>query len=107
MQVKTLEDDGGTAELRVGEALAIRLPELASAGYRWAADGDGDGDGIVALSPPRPATAAGAIGSAGEIAIEVRAQAPGETEVKLKYWRDWEGDASIRRRFALTIRVLP
>jgi inhibitor of cysteine peptidase len=103
MQSKKLDDDGGTAELRVGEILEIRLPELASAGYRWAI---GDREDAVIGIEPAAGRQGGAIGSAGEAAFIVRAHQAGTARLGLKYWREWEGDRSIQRRFGLTIRVL-
>jgi hypothetical protein len=37
----------------------------------------------------------------------MRAKAPGSTTIKLKRWRQWEGEGSVVERFELTLRVSP
>jgi inhibitor of cysteine peptidase len=105
MESLSLNDDGRTIELRVGETARIRLPENATTGYRWAPESyDAE---LVELSPPEPDYPSKAVGSGGEVLFTVKARKPGETELVLKNWREWEGDASVTGRFRLRIVVTP
>ena len=45
----------------------------------------------------------GAVGSGGETSWSITPTAQGTSEVKLKLWRQWEGDRSIRKRFAVRL----
>jgi inhibitor of cysteine peptidase len=101
----TEADNGKSVELRVGDSVALRLYENAATGYRWSfeqldpAAVDAREDGYTRQSD--------AIGSGGDMQWTLEAKAPATTQVKLKLWRSWEGDASVQKRFALTLRIRP
>jgi inhibitor of cysteine peptidase len=101
--VLTERDNGGSFEVKRGEEVTVRLDETASSGYRWAVDSRNDpvlhfqSDGVVSSSP--------AIGSKSAVEFDFQAAQAGSTEIRLKLWRDWEGDTSIADRFAATVRV--
>ncbi len=95
-------DDGRLIETGVGETIAIRLPENASTGFRWAVDRcDGDVLALVAEQPDY----AGKTGSAGHVTFSFRAARPGKGEIALKNWRSWEGEKSIGSRFRIEVDV--
>jgi len=37
----------------------------------------------------------------------ITAKAPGETRIKLKRWRQWEGESSVVERYEFTLRISP
>jgi len=45
-----------------------------------------------------------AFGTGGD-AVEPRAQEARTVEVRLKRWRKWEGEESVRERFAVTLKI--
>jgi len=80
--------------LSVGEEQTIRLPGLATAGYRWQASVD---DERVATTTSRFETAAErgeskAVSSRDEL-VTVRGRGVGKTRLSLVQRRSWEGDA--------------
>jgi inhibitor of cysteine peptidase len=98
----SLNDDGGSVRLRVGETVAIRLPENASTGYRWSL-GDHDGD-VVKLVSSEPVYPSGAVGSGGEMVFTFEATHPGKTPIRLVEGRAWE-KGSEAKRFEVEIIV--
>ncbi len=104
MRTLSLADDGTTVELRPGETLAIRLPENAATGYAWAAE-PVDAGKVELLPAEAEAGGAKAIGSGGETLFRLRARKPGRTELRLRHWREWEGEPSIRGTFRLNLLI--
>jgi len=78
-------DDGRTAEVRVGETVEVTLPENASTGYRWAVDRL-DAAIVRQLSAESRNTAK-AIGAPGTIVFTFEAVKAGTGEIALKYRR--------------------
>ena len=101
----TEADIGRSVDLRVGEAVDVTLPENATTGYRWAIDHVDPG--IVEASESKPRYPSGQTGSAGEVKFSFKATGPGSGEVSLKYWRHFEGDSSITRRFRVRLNAKP
>jgi inhibitor of cysteine peptidase len=103
MATFTDRDDGGRATVHVGDALELRLAENATTGYRWEADAT-PADILAPLDSGASYPNA-AVGSGGVAIFHYRAAAPGQAELSLRYWRAWEGEGSIIRRFRLTVSV--
>jgi inhibitor of cysteine peptidase len=97
----TEADNGRSVDLRVGETVEITLPENATTGYRWAIDRLDPG--IVEASESKPRYPSGQVGSAGQETFAFKATKPGSGEVRLKYWRHFEGDASVTKRFRIRL----
>ena len=105
MQSLTEADNERTVDLRVGESVRLTLPENATTGYRWAIDRlDRD---VVEEAGSEAHPSGGAIGSAGNVTFDFRAKKAGSGEVALKYWRHFEGDGSIAKRFSVRINAKP
>ena len=80
-------------------------PENATTGYRWAIDRlDRD---VVEEAGSEAHPSGGAIGSAGNVTFDFRAKKAGGSEIALKYWRHFEGDASIVKRFRFRLNATP
>ncbi|MCX7900281.1 MAG: protease inhibitor I42 family protein [Methylocystis sp.] len=96
-------DNGRTVDVRPDQTIRITLHENATTGYRWAVDSY---DGNILEAPSiSPHYEAGAIGSGGEVALTFKAKAPGAGEIVLKHWRQWEGEASVTKRFRVVVNV--
>jgi inhibitor of cysteine peptidase len=96
-------EDGRTAQVRVGETIEVTLPENASTGYSWTVDRlDAD---IVQQHSAESRNPAKAIGASGTIVFTFEAVKAGTGEIALKYWRSWEGDASVSKRFRIRLSV--
>jgi inhibitor of cysteine peptidase len=105
MQSLTEADNERTVDLRVGERVRLTLSENATTGYRWAIDRLDREIVEEAGSEPRPS--GGAIGSAGQVTFDFKAKKAGSSEIALKYWRHFEGDGSIVRRFRFRLDAKP
>jgi inhibitor of cysteine peptidase len=97
----TEADNDRTLPVAVGEAVRISLPENASSGYRWTIDRL-DQDVIEPTGPDSHYTA-NAVGSGGQVAFTFQAKQNGSGEIVLKYWRHFEGDASVQKRFRVRL----
>jgi inhibitor of cysteine peptidase len=96
-------DNDRTVAVDVGDTVRVNLPENATTGYRWAID-HCDREMIEPLSAQAEYTS-GTVGSGGDAMFEFRAKKAGTTEIALKYWRHWEGDASVANRFRVRLQV--
>jgi inhibitor of cysteine peptidase len=99
----TAADNGRGLDVSKGDSVAIRLYENASTGYRWTFDGLDDGR--VALRRTEHQPGSDAVGSGGYVAWVLEPTVAGRVEIRLKLWRPWEGDGSIRDRFSIALNV--
>ena len=105
MQTLTEADNDRTIDLRVGDSVRVRLPENATTGYRWGIDRlDVQMVEAVGSEPHYPG---GAIGAGGEVTFTFKAKTPGAGDIALKYWRHFEGDSSVTKRFHLRLNTQP
>jgi predicted secreted protein len=97
----TEQDHGRTIQVKMGSVVTLRLKENPTTGYRW----------TVATAPEleqigdRFELGGSAIGAAGVRVFEFRATRVGEHELRLKNWREWEGESSVIDRFDAKIVV--
>jgi inhibitor of cysteine peptidase len=103
--VLTAADNGRTVELPVGDEVALRLPENATTGYRWAID-SADAN-LVDIKEGQYVSTSEKMGGGGEAQWLIKAKAPGATSIKLKRWRQWEGESSVVERYEITLRISP
>ena len=106
MLILTRADHNRSAELRVGERLAARLPENPTTGYTWAID-ETDRRLLTLDSTDYAPPETGFVGARGQRTFTFTARQPGEVALKLKYWRFWEGDGSATERYVVNLRILP
>jgi inhibitor of cysteine peptidase len=100
----TEADNDRSVALKVGQAIAVTLPENASTGYRWAVDGADAA--LLTVRDPEASYPSGALGSGGHVTWTFVTKAPGATTVTLKRWRHWEGDASVVQRFGFHLSII-
>jgi inhibitor of cysteine peptidase len=105
-QTLTQADNGTTVRARPGDRIVIRLPENPTTGYRWSSDATDDRVISLRSTEYTPPTGGG-VGGSGSVTLVFEARATGEGSIRLKRWRDWEGEASVRERFAVTVSVTP
>jgi inhibitor of cysteine peptidase len=99
--ILTEHDDGGRIETRVGDTLEVRLPEIASSGYRWSPyDVDSS---LFELNDSGIDSAGEGIGASGHACFRITVRAAGSGTLRLKYWRPWEGETAVQRRFAVDV----
>jgi inhibitor of cysteine peptidase len=103
MQSLTEMDNGRTVNLRVGESVRLTLPENATTGYRWTVD-HFDRE-VVDPAGSEPHYAGGAVGSAGQITFDFKVKKAGSGDVALKYWRHFEGEGSVVKRFRFRLNA--
>ena len=101
------KDQSRTAEVRTGERIAVRLPENPTTGFSWAIAESGGRLLALDSTDYTPPEEAGFSGARGDRTFTFTAREPGEVPLALKYWRFWEGDASIAERYTVTIRIVP
>jgi predicted secreted protein len=94
-------DNGRTVELSVGSILTVRLQENPTTGYSWSVEA---ANGLEKVGDSFEAGGA-AIGAAGVRVLQFRATRPGSHELRLKNWREWEGESSVANRFGAHIIV--
>ena len=99
----TAVDNGKVVDVVEGEAFALRLRENASTGYRWEFDGldrtyieAQEGESVRQADPS---------GTGGSTRWILLPRKRGTVEVRLKRWRQWEGEESVRERFAVTLKI--
>ncbi|MGO9579020.1 MAG: protease inhibitor I42 family protein [Desulfobaccales bacterium] len=100
----TKEQSGREVALKVGEILKIELPGRGGTGYSWSAEASG----APFLKLVDQATRQVKEGRPGGPVIQVwrfRAEKPGATEIKMAYFRPWEGVGQAKDRFLVKIRV--
>lgn len=104
-QILTETDNGKIVESHIGSEVVLRLTENAATGYRWGVEAIDES--LVEVQEGEYLPLSHAIGSGGEAQWIVRAKATGITTIKLKHWRRWEGEISVRERFEFSLRIVP
>ena len=101
-----IEDSGATRSAAVGDIVSVRLAETATSGFRWTVDYVDD----HVLRPAGDAVALDAAddrGAPGERTLQFEVVGHGLGDLRLKRWRDWQGDDSVVERFAVTVDARP
>lgn len=100
----TQDDDGRNVTAHRGDTLQVTLAENASTGYRWTLD---KVTGPVQPLATEPSYASDAIGAGGAVSFTFSAVEQGQGRIALKHWRQWEGNKSVTKRFAVDITIEP
>jgi inhibitor of cysteine peptidase len=96
----TVTDDRRTVEVSAGSVVTVRLPENATTGYRWTVE---SAAGLEQVD--ERFESGGGIGSTGTHELQFRAARVGSFDLRMKHWREWEGERSVDRRFTVKIKV--
>jgi inhibitor of cysteine peptidase len=99
----TQKDDGTTVSVGQDDVLTIALPENAGSGYRW--DLAADVAQILHSLPEEHRYAEKTMGSGGTAIFSFTALKAGKTHIAFKYWRPWEGEKSIAKKFHVKVTV--
>ncbi len=99
----TEQNEGGEVRAQVGDSIDIRLPENATTGYRW--EPDRLDPHILQLETSEGEYPSGPPGSGGMAHFKIKVLAAGRATLSFKYWRRWEGEAGIIKRFTVKVNV--
>jgi predicted secreted protein len=102
--ILTQADHNRTAEIKIGEQITVRLPENPSTGFSWAID-ESDRQRLALDSTAFAEATEVYVGARGQRIFTFTARQAGAVALKLKYWRFWEGDASVTERYAVTLQI--
>jgi inhibitor of cysteine peptidase len=101
MVTLTDQDNGRSLPVHVGDVIEVQLAENATTGYRWAPD-DYDAKVLELAGAAADYPKAG-VGAGGKAIFRYRVVGVGSGKLSLKYWRQFEGERSINKRFAVTV----
>ncbi len=104
MLTLTRADNGKSIPLHITDLLVLSLDENPTTGFQWAVESSGGGLVQLQASEYTQATGPG-VGRGGQRKLTFKAQRVGTGQLKLKLWREWQGDDSIAERFALTLQI--
>jgi predicted secreted protein len=100
----TKEQGGREIALKVGNILRIELPGKGGTGYLWSAEVSGApyltliSEATQKVGEPRP-------GSPVMQVWRFKAEKPGAAEIKMAYYRPWEGVGKAIDHFFINIRI--
>lgn len=100
----TAADAGVSRDAVVGQNVVLQLNENPTTGYRWALDAKPP-NAIENLASEYLATPGGAIGGGGKRKFSFTTKAPGDIHLRLKLWREWQGEDSATQRYEFTLQV--
>ena len=100
----TEADAGVPRALNVHQDFLLELEETPSTGYRWNLEAEPP-TAIEILGTRWNTPDPGGAGAAGRRSFHLRVLTPGEIQLHLKLWRQWQGDASVLRRLEFTLHV--
>ena len=100
----TEADVGKTVQAHPGDHIMIQLSANPGTGFSWAIDRT-DTMTLTLQRESYTPSSGGALGSGGTAVFTFIAQRAGTVNLHLKYWRSWEGDSSIVKRYDVTIHV--
>jgi len=100
------KQNGREITVKTGNSIRIELPEIGSAGYRWYID-HFNSQYLELISEET-----GEISEEGKIGAPVmhrwlfKAKKVGQTEIKMDYYRQWEGLEKSREHFFIKINII-
>ena len=93
-------DNGRTFTINKGSMLTVRLEENPTTGYHWSVSRI---EGIELMSDHNDA--GGGIGAKSVRVFKFQVKQVGSYNIKMKNWREWEGEPSVIDRFDIKIIV--
>jgi inhibitor of cysteine peptidase len=104
MLTLTRTDNGKSITMQVNDLLLLSLDENPTTGFQWAIDGVGSDLVKLQASEYVPAGES-RVGGGGQRILTFKVQQAGIDQLRLKLWREWEGEPSIVERFTVTLQV--
>jgi len=100
----TCADDGKTFVVTVGNLIIISLAENPTTGFRWTIDNLTQ-EIMVFKQTEFFLDKSIEIGGSGLRKFTFEAKRHGEAVLTLKHWREWEGDASVTKRYMVVLKI--
>ncbi|MFM7881061.1 MAG: protease inhibitor I42 family protein [Microcystis panniformis] len=104
MLTLTRTDNGKSITMQVNDLLLLSLDENPTTGFQWAIDGGGS-DLVELQSSEYVPAIESRVGGGGQRVLTFKAQRAGIGQLKLKLWREWQGEPSVVERFTVTLQV--
>ncbi|NCR54880.1 MAG: protease inhibitor I42 family protein [Microcystis aeruginosa L211-07] len=104
MLTLTRTDNGKSITTQVNDLLLLSLDENPTTGFQWAVDGVGSDLVKLQASEYVPAIES-SVGGGGQRILTFKVQQAGIDQLRLKLWREWQGEPSIVERFTVTLQV--
>ena len=98
------DHNGQAVTLKVGETLRVELPSIGGAGYNWHMD-KFDSQYLELLSQETSKSEAGLVGGPVMHVWRFKAKKEGHTQIRLNYYREWEGMTTTSKRFLLYLQI--
>ena len=100
----TKEQAGGEVSLKAGEILQIELPSRGGTGYRWFAEATG-APFLKLISETARQVGESRPGSPVMQVWRFKAEKSGATEIKMAYYRSWEGVGKALDHFRIKLHI--
>ncbi len=100
----TKEQGGREVALKVGNILRIELPGRGGTGYSWLAE-DTFAPYLKLMDQATRQVKEGRLGGPVIQVWRFKAEKPGATEIKMAYYRPWEGVGQAKDHFLIKIRI--
>jgi inhibitor of cysteine peptidase len=100
----SVEDEGKTVKVKVGNQLNVSLDGNPSTGYHWEV-GPGGSTLLEQVGEAEFASDNNAVGSPGKVTLTFKAVKPGEETLQLVYHQPWETGAAPLKTFEVNIQA--
>ena len=101
----TIKDDGSAMEIAIGTIVIISLEGNPSTGFSWTIDSI-DQTILKNIQSNFDSASGASIGSNGKFIFRFQCLKKGDGKISLKYWRHWEGDTSVTKRFEVKVKAV-
>ena len=101
------EQSGQRLTLRVGETFQVELPGLGGTGYSWYLDNLDSRYLELVSHETRQASPESMVGGPILYLWRFKAKKEGQTQIKMAYYRVWEGIGTAPKHFLLNITIGP
>jgi inhibitor of cysteine peptidase len=105
----TEADNGGSFTIAVGDTITVAIPGNPTTGYQWEAALSEEAAALLTLKGEpvyeEESTDESLVGAGGTYIFTFTAEAAGQAELELKYWRSFEPDVAPIDTFAATITI--
>ena len=98
-------DNGGEIKLELDDTVRIKLRSCPTCGYGWYTDETGPGLKAVGNEVAPRETSPGQAGGYADEIWTFKAASPGDTTLRLLYYRKWMGKESAEEKFEVKVHV--